>query len=119
MNHFHFPSAAVPETIDFYTKHFAFREIATLGKTHVLRDDKGFLLAIDESAEGDPPSKARHLGFHLEGKRAVLELFLRLKPMVKSPLIEPSPRVIHFYCEDPSGNRLEIGWYHFEKAYLY
>jgi len=119
MNHFHFPSAAVPATIDFYTSHFAFQKVATLGKTHVLRDTKGFLLAIDESEASAPPPKAQHLGFHLDGKQAVLDLFQKLKAATKSPLIEPSPRVIHFYCEDPSGNRLEIGWYHFEKTTIY
>ena len=28
-----------------------------------------------------------------------------------SELLAPSPRALHYYCQDPSGNRIEVGWY--------
>ncbi len=114
MNHFHFSSASPLPTITFYEKYFGFRKIKMLGKTHVLVSQAKFILAIDESTASDPIPASSHLGFSLPARSEVQSLYEKMREDDQSStgaLLEPSPRALHFYCSDPSGNRLEIGWY--------
>jgi catechol 2,3-dioxygenase-like lactoylglutathione lyase family enzyme len=114
MNHFHFASHAVDPTIAFYETYFGFRQARVLGKTHVLVGDHGFLLAIDEGESAATLPKGSHLGFTLESPEKVHALFRRMAAegvAITSALVTPSPRASHFYCLDPSGQPLEVGWY--------
>ncbi len=116
MNHFHFPSNTVASTVEFYESFFGFRKKITLGKTQVLENGERFLLAIDESYTTAPLSERIHLGFRLENAAEVSSLHTRMKKegvAAMGDLMNPSPHALHFYCADPSGNRLEIGWYAF------
>lgn len=117
MNHFHFTTDAVKPTIDFYAKYFDFKEIKLLGKTHVLRNLNGFVLGIDEGNESKGLPQTAHLGFTFEEEAQVASLFQSMQKDTQckvTPLEKPSPRASHFYCLDPSGNKLEIGWYRFD-----
>jgi catechol 2,3-dioxygenase-like lactoylglutathione lyase family enzyme len=114
VNHFHFASARAGETISFYETYFGFRERRTLGKTHVLMNDSRFLLAIDETEACGPALNGAHLGFSLANPEAVKALFhkmARAGVTLSGNLLEPSARATHFYCVDPSGNRVEVGWF--------
>lgn len=114
MNHFHFGSSNAVATVSFYEKYFGFREIKRLGPTHVLRDDNNFILAIDEIAGAEPIPNCAHLGFTLTDPDVVEELHVTMSAdQVPLPgeLQRPSTRATHFYCQDPSGNRIEVGWY--------
>jgi predicted enzyme related to lactoylglutathione lyase len=114
LNHFHFPSNSTIETINFYSKYFEFNKKAQLGKTHILKNPNGFLLAIDESDTKQTLNQKSHLGFQLNDAEKVRVLYLKMIedgiPMVRE-LREPSQNAIHFYCTDPTGYVLEIGWY--------
>ncbi len=115
MNHFHFSSAAVDPTIAFYESYFGFPKVRTMGKTHVLEGEHGFLLAMDE-AEASKPLGAAHLGFRLNTHEAVRSIYRRMKEegvAITSELATPSPRASHFYCLDPSGQTIEVGFYDF------
>lgn len=116
MNHFHFSTPYYNQTIDFYEKHFAFKEIKQLGKTHVLKNARGFFLGVDEGECANLLPQETHLGFTFESQEEVLTLYKTLKESKQCSvgvLQTPSPRATHFYCSDPSGNHLEIGWYQF------
>jgi len=114
VNHFHFPSANALPTISFYERYFGFRKIRLLGNTHILINQNKFLLAIDESTASDPLPATSHLGFQLPDKEEVRKIHEQMRtdfPSDTGHLLEPSARALHYYCSDPSGNRLEIGWY--------
>jgi catechol 2,3-dioxygenase-like lactoylglutathione lyase family enzyme len=114
MNHFHFGSARAAATVSFYEKYFGFRKIKNLGKTHVLKDQRNFILAIDEENEASPIPQSAHLGFTLSDPESVQLLYESLasdEVPLPGPLKKTSPRAVHFYCVDPSNNRVEVGWY--------
>jgi catechol 2,3-dioxygenase-like lactoylglutathione lyase family enzyme len=116
VNHFHFPSVRVQETIAFYEKYFGFRQARLLGSTHVLKNERNFLLAIDEAEVATPLPRSIHLGFTLSTREDVYELHKRMeeeKTPSLSEFLSPSKKAAHFYCEDPTGHRLEVGWYDF------
>lgn len=114
MNHFHFASSAVDPTIAFYETYFHFQKCRTLGKTHVLEGSHGFLLAIDESEDSVCLPPGSHLGFRLDTPEAVQAIYRRMYAdgvPITTPLATPSPRASHFYCLDPSGHSIEVGYY--------
>lgn len=113
MNHFHFPSHRHLETISFYEGYFGFRKLRQLGKAHILVGMHGFLLAIDEKDRADTLPSGIHLGFRYESPEKVQKLFKRMSDDGEklSDLLTPSERATHFYCEDPNGNKIEVGWY--------
>ena len=114
MNHFHFPSAKLSETVDFYEHFFRFKRARVIRKTHILSGENDFILAIDESGTAHTMPKEVHLGFRLKNEDEVKRLFQQMAhsgvPMA-GPLLTPSNRATHFYCKDPSGNNIEVGWY--------
>ena len=119
MNHFHFGTDRVVETSQFYEKYFGFSKILELGSTLVLRNAKDFILAIDplERGASNPcENSALHLGFVLKDRSEVNRVFDLMRDEKLGSLgslLSPTPKVLHFYCNDPAGNRLEIGWYSF------
>lgn len=116
MNHFHFGSSNAASTAWFYEKYFGFCEVKQLGKTRVLKNQSGFILAIDENEAAEPIPRGTHLGFTLGSPDEVQALFIGLQHdefALTGELQIPSLRAIHFYCFDPSLNRVEVGWYDF------
>lgn len=116
MNHFHFTTSEVEKTADFYTRFFGFRTVKQLGKTRVLKNSSGFILALDEGTETLPIPEASHIGFTCESDDRLAELFVKIKdnPENKaSAIVRHGSRAAHFYCKDPSGNGIEVGWYNF------
>lgn len=116
MNHFHFSASDTLATIQFYEQYFGFRKIRSLKNTHVLTDNSGFLLAIDESNDCTSLPQTCHLGFTLPSAERVRQTYqnmLQEKVQIIAPLQMPSAKAIHFYCQDPAGNTIEVGWYNF------
>lgn len=116
MNHFHFASQAVARTRDFYIRYFGFRERAKIGRTLVLENSDGFLLALDESRESSSMPENAHLGFRLKDAATVDHINAQMRAegtVIVGTVLSPSPRARQFYCLDPSGNRIEVGWYDF------
>ena len=114
MNHFHFSSSNAVATVSFYERYFGFQKIKKLGGTHVLKDRGNFILAIDEVDKATPIPAGSHLGFTLIGADAVQRLYEEMakdEVPLNGELQNPSARAIHFYCLDPSRNRVEVGWY--------
>lgn len=114
MNHFHFAAKSVEKTAEFYETYFGFRRVAKLGRTLVLRNNVGFILGVDEAGENSGVQTNSHIGFTLETSEEVETLFVRMdKNFISTPVRKPSSRATHFYCADPAGNSIEVGWYQF------
>ena len=115
LNHLHFQSARPRETSAFYQEYFGFRAHVELGPTVVLANDERFFLAIDPAPGAEPvDGEALHFGFCLRDADEVRMLYALMKgagvPFTKD-LTDLSPNATQFYCVDPAGNRVEVGWY--------
>ncbi len=114
LNHLHFASKAPEATREFYESYFGFRPHRRLGRTEVLVNEEHFLLAIDDSDSPDRRQSALHFGFCLDSPEKVEAAYLAMKndgvPLEKE-LTRLSENAVQFYCFDPSGNHVEVGWY--------
>jgi len=120
LNHFHFSSNTVPKTCEFYRRYFGFEVRWQILDKVVLGNRDGFILAIDpipiSSPAPDRTSLApplQHLGFYLDDVEEVVALHRRMKDdgvSIQQELTERSENCRHFYCVDPSGNSIEVGW---------
>ena len=118
LNHLHFSSPALPETCAFYHRYFGFEVRWRILDKVVLSDSEGFILAIDpipqsEHDQASHASQLRHLGFYLDTPDEVVALHRRMKDDgvdISQELVERSANCLHFYCVDPSGNPIEVGW---------
>lgn len=121
LNHLHISSPAVPETCSFYHQYFGFDVRWRILDKVVLADAEGFILAIDPVApppEASPeqtarPTAVQHIGFYLDTPEEVVALHRRMKSDgvgIPQELVERSANCLHFYCVDPSGNSIEVGW---------
>jgi catechol 2,3-dioxygenase-like lactoylglutathione lyase family enzyme len=116
LNHLHFASAEPEKTRAFYEIYFGFRVSRRLRGTTVLANPAGFVLAIDDRAGERPPCGPRdrlHFGFCLESPQAVTALYETMKAgtVAAAPLVRIGENALHFYCDDPAGNRIEVGWF--------
>jgi extradiol dioxygenase family protein len=112
VNHLHFEAPDVEATRRFYETYFAFQPHLRLRDTVVLTNDRRFFLAIDP---GNPSGEERlHFGFCLSTAEEVHRLHERMLadriPLAQA-LKAHSENAVSFYCFDPAGNRIEVGWY--------
>ena len=114
LRHLHFGAQDVKQTQAFYETYFGFQEHLNLGDTVVLKDADQFVLAIDALEKVPPASPTLHFGFLLRSAKAVESLYEKMHRAgvsVVQPLKKISDKAIQFYCLDPSGNKVEVGWY--------
>jgi catechol-2,3-dioxygenase len=114
-NHLHFASDKVVATRKFYEAYFGFRFHSNIRTTTVLVNESHFFLAIDP-VEGElPPSENRlHFGFCLTDADSVEHLYRQMESN-RVPFAQQyeqiSENAVSFYCYDPAGNCVEVGWY--------
>ncbi len=112
LNHLHFSSENPEATKNFYESYFGFRPHKTMGKTTVLVNDERFLLAIDEGESDE--RHGLHFGFCLEASERVEAIYGEMKEngvVIEKEFTRLSDNACQFYCFDPSGNHVEVGWY--------
>lgn len=113
VNHLHFGSPNVDATRGFYERYFGFRHHSNLRETVVLVGDSHFLLAIDPLVEAAAPTRL-HFGFCVGDSAKVRTLYAKMKDegvSFSQELKEISENAVNFYCVDPAGNCVEVGWY--------
>jgi len=114
LNHIHFRAENPALTRAFYEKYFGFEFLRDLRGTIVLRNPGRFLLAIDPASEAAPATAGFHFGFCLETRDEVTHLYRQMrdeKVDFSQDLRVLGPGAVSFYCFDPAGNRVEVGWY--------
>jgi catechol-2,3-dioxygenase len=119
LNHLHFASRRAEQTRAFYEEYFGFRLSRQLPGTAVLCDGHGFLLAIDDRKDSLPETLPEgtaqlHIGFCLDTPEQVETLYGDMKARsvpFRGELTRLSANALHFYCQDPTGNQIEVGWF--------
>jgi catechol 2,3-dioxygenase-like lactoylglutathione lyase family enzyme len=114
LNHLHLAGPDVKALQAFYETWFGFRKSADHGDGAFLRNDDGFLLAIDPVAEAPSFPAWFHLGFCLDGPRAVTDLHVRMRRVgvrIVRDLMEEEGEFASYYCADPAGTRIEVSWH--------
>ena len=114
LNHVHLAGTDLPALKAFYETWFGFRETASHDDIVFLRDESGFLLAID--AVETPPTFPNwfHLGFCQVSPQTVRELFARMKAggvRFARELTEYDGEATVFFCLDPAGTKIEVSWH--------
>ena len=115
LNHIHLTSSEPQKTSEFYQKYFGFKRVRQIQKTTVMTNADQFILAFDGVEISQAVRKPCHIGFTLTEKGEVELLYQRMQRdgISAGDLQSPNDNVIHFYCEDPCGNSIEVGWYRF------
>lgn len=114
LNHVHFASGDVGATRAFYERFFGFKLHARLRDTTVLVNDDHFLLAIDAAPERAGVEPPAHFGFCVATRDEVEAAYAAMREAgvaFAQELRVLSENAVSFYCEDPAGNRVEVGWY--------
>jgi catechol 2,3-dioxygenase-like lactoylglutathione lyase family enzyme len=115
LNHLHLSARQPESTRRFYETYFGFRPHLQLGETVVLVNAEHFLLAIDprgDSTDASPPPL--HFGFCVGRPEEVDALYQAMRQggvVFTQELRVMSPNARSFYCWDPAGNQVEVGWY--------
>lgn len=112
INHLHLHVKDVERSKRFYESWIGLRENVRHGEILFLRSDEGFDLALAP----DPAPQAMptwfHFGFRLPEKRAVLDLYDRMRASnvaIQKELYEDD-ELASFRCLDPDGYAIEIYW---------
>jgi catechol 2,3-dioxygenase-like lactoylglutathione lyase family enzyme len=114
LNHVHLAGPDGEALAAFYERWFGFRRTESHDDITFLRDDAGFLLAVDSSPDAAPLPTWFHVGFCLDDPTKVRDLFARMKAAGVSfarELMEWDGEAVNFYALDPGGHRLEVSWY--------
>ena len=122
LNHLHLKSHDIAASRAFYERYFGFRFFAQHGDGAFLTDDANFLVAIfPYKADDTPLPEWFHFGFCVGSSDVVEKLYARMKKdnvPFSSELSTWGDGAVTFYCVDPGGNKVEVG-YHPEEAHLY
>jgi catechol 2,3-dioxygenase-like lactoylglutathione lyase family enzyme len=114
LNHVHLAGPDVKALSAFYETWFGFRKTADHGDGVFLRNDAGFLLALDPADEAPSFPSWFHLGFCVDGPRKVTDLHARMKRArvrIVRKLKEERGEFASYYCADPAGTRIEVSWH--------
>jgi catechol 2,3-dioxygenase-like lactoylglutathione lyase family enzyme len=114
MNHVHLAGPDVVALRRFYEKWFGFRKVADHGEGAFLRDDAGFLIAIDPVKKPAKFPRWFHVGFCLDAPGPVRKLHARMRragvPIVRE-LVDFEGEAAALYCQDPAGTKVEVSWH--------
>jgi catechol 2,3-dioxygenase-like lactoylglutathione lyase family enzyme len=114
LNHAHLAGPDMRALQRFYETWFGFRVAADHGDGVFLRNDAGFLLALDPVAEAPRFPAWFHLGFCLDAPGPVRDLHARMQsagvPLPRD-LVDIEGAATAFHCVDPAGTRIEVSWH--------
>lgn len=83
ITHFHLQSAAIDESVAFYTEYMGFRELGRQNGSAFLRDENGFDFVIDDVSTGDAIPPSIHIGFRQKTPEDVKACYETLKDKVE------------------------------------
>ena len=114
LNHVHLAATDVAKTRDFYERYFDFRVEREHGDGLFLRDESGFLIALDPTAEPFEFPDWFHLGFCLGSESEVHALHRRAvaeSAQIVRELRSELGEYAAFHLADPDGRRIEVSWH--------
>ncbi len=114
LNHLHLGAADVSSSRAFYERYFGFRHDADHGDGVFLRNDDGFMIAIDPVSDVPVLPSWFHYGFCLAEGSAVRALHARMTAEgvdLASKLMDFGDDCVVFYCNDPDGYRIEVSFH--------
>ena len=115
LNHLHIAVPSVPKARKFYEDFFGMKLAFEHGEGIFLKDESGFLLAIDPLKEGekvDFPSWYHH-GFCVESAAKVKEIYEAMKANgveFSREYKEFGEEAANFFCWSPGPFKLEVSW---------
>jgi catechol 2,3-dioxygenase-like lactoylglutathione lyase family enzyme len=115
LNHLHINVPDINKAFLFYAEFFNFKVVSKDDESAFLKDESGFLLALDLLNQGensDPPGWF-HFGFCLEHPQQVKELYYKMKLAgveFARELKEFGDSAVNFYCRAPGNYKLEVSW---------
>jgi len=115
LNHLHINVPNVKKAQDFYQNFFNFKVEFEHGDGVFLKDDVGFLLAIDPLQDNEAVDfpKWFHFGFCLESAKEVKDLYEKMKEdgvEFTRDYKEFGKDAANFYCRAPGSYNLEVTW---------
>lgn len=114
LNHIHIGVTHVGRSKEFYESFFGFRKKFDHEDGVFLEDSEGFLLAIDPVKEKPKFPSWFHIGFCLNSKQRVKEIYESMRSRgveFAKPYQEFGDDAAAFYCLDPDGYKIEISWH--------
>ncbi len=115
LNHLHIGSTNLEKSQNFYKTFFGFKKKFSHGDKGVfLEDDKGFLMAIDEYDIVEPFPSWFHIGYCLDSKEQVKNIYdnmLKNDIKILKDYEEYGDEAAAFYAYDPDGNKIEVSWH--------
>ncbi len=114
MNHVHLGTKDLARSCGFYEKYFGFRKEADHGDGAFLRDEKGFLIAVDPVSTLPELPGWFHLGFCLDAPEKVKAVHEKMKAdgvEFTRDIREFGDDAVSFFCKDPDGYKIEVSWH--------
>lgn len=114
MNHLHICAVDVAASQAFYERHFGFRKAFDHGEGVFIRDDQGFLIAIDPVSKPFEYPAWFHIGFMMDDPQRVRDTYTAMQAegaRFAKELTDYEGEALVFYCYDPGGTRIEVSWY--------
>lgn len=114
LNHVHLAGTDVVALQRFYETWFGFRKVADHGGGMFLRDDAGFLIALDPVNAPVKFPDWFHVGYCLDAPAKVRELHARMRSAgvtIVRDLMDFEGEAAAFYCKDPAGTTVEVSWH--------
>ena len=114
MNHVHLTSPDVAAEVAFLERYFGYRKTADHGAGVFLRNEDGFLIAIDPVEAAFEFPSWFHLGQCLGSAEAVRELHARMVAdgvEIARKLLDFQGEAAAYYCLAPGGYRIEVSWH--------
>jgi catechol 2,3-dioxygenase-like lactoylglutathione lyase family enzyme len=114
LNHIHLAATDLSATRLFYERYFGFAFEREHGQGVFLRDEKGFLMALDPTSEQIRLPSWFHVGFCQGSEAVVHQLYERMvrdgADIVRALLAEQG-EYASYYVADPDGRWVEVSWY--------
>lgn len=114
LSHLGLPVLDLDRSLRFYSTYLGFDPATATGYpdgTTIIRNARGFDLALHPTTEPPPPVRFLHFGFRVGAADHVRELRERLEAdNVSIVERDEEPDFISFKCLDPDGWRVEVYW---------
>lgn len=114
LNHIHLGSKNVGNSMEFYQTFFNFKKKFDHGEGVFIENDEGFLIAIDPVKEVPVLPSWFHLGFCLNDRAKVREIYDQMTNAgikFAKEYADYGDDASAFFCFDPDGYKIEVSWH--------
>ena len=114
LNHIHLGTKNLNRSQTFYEDFFGFKKKFDHGDGVFLENSRGFLIAIDPVENLPTLPEWFHLGFCLENKDQVTQIYNKMKSkgiQFHREYQEYGEDAASFYALDPDGYKIEVSWH--------